>query len=440
MNVNKSLLNQAIKNVKTLIEDFRASTEDEQSINKDNFSRLIFKADFGSLALSREDVEKQEQVISMLHNAVKGKVGEKWSRKGIDKLLQNAIFLALDISQTSSNQFTQRLESAIQQLKSSLIEPLKSWEFYYVILGLDVNNGERKIGNTNFFQADEKNLQQILKRLNDITDDSAHKPEEKEGFKEIYEQQIHRFFGGAAVAFLNVYAGDLEAARKLALEELQITLDVINFYALSFYSDDLRVRTFLPGDAVGTQSLNIAFVGEENLNLEFPSHGPLVNFSLSLLDEEHSKQLGLTRLEKILVNSVRSEIEKRLLAAVRIAGKAVSSIRREDAFLLYAIALESILVGGKEDKDLTYLLSTRSAHLLGKDLEKRKVIKKEIADLYGIRSAIVHQGENNFADKYFFKIRRYTRNILVTLLTKDEFKEFKKKEELNQWFDDRMLS
>ena len=232
----------------------------------------------------------------------------------------------------------------------------------------------------------------------------------------------------------------MEAARKLALEELQITLDVINFYALSIHSENLKVRVFLPGDAVRTQSLNIAFMGDEKFKLGNAKHGPLVNLSLSLLDEKRSEELGLTRLSEILINAQPNEIEIRLLAAVRIAGKAVSSIRREDSFLLHAIALESILVGGDEKTDLRYKLSTRCAHLLGEDLERRKTIKKEMDHLYDVRSAIVHKGENNFTDADFFKIRRCTQNVLVALLTREEFKNFSKKEELNQWFDERMLS
>jgi hypothetical protein len=99
------------------------------------------------------------------------------------------------------------------------------------------------------------------------------------------------------------------------------------------------------------------------------------------LDEKRSEELGLTRLSEILINAQPNEIEIRLLAAVRIAGKAVSSIRREDSFLLHAIALESILVGGDEKTDLRYKLSTRCAHLLGEDLERRKTIKKEMDHL-----------------------------------------------------------
>lgn len=438
-NVNNNLLNQGINEARKYLEYLKVSVEQEEDLDKSAFLQSRSRVDSGSLQLTREDIEKENQAVSTIHNAVKGKKKDKWSRTEIDRLFQDAIFHSLDITQQSSQEFDQRLEEALTQLRSSLDLPLKKWEFYHVVLGLDVGEERRKIGNVEFFHADEENLEQILNRINDITDDSLNSPEEKEQFKDIYRQQVLNYFSNAAIAVLDVLAGDIVAARNLALEELQTTLDIINFYSLSIHNEGLRVRVFLPGDAVGTQSLNITFKEDESINLEFPRHGPLVNFHLTSLNEEHSNKLGLTRLNHILINPAPNKIEQQLLAAVRIAGKAVSHIRREDSFLLHAIALESVLVGGKEITDLTYKLSTRCAHLLGKDLEMRKEIKKEVSRLYGIRSAIVHRGENDFADADFFKIRRYTQNVLVALLSREEFKNFTNKEELNQWFDDKML-
>ncbi|MDQ4123831.1 MAG: HEPN domain-containing protein [Acidobacteriota bacterium] len=438
--MNNSLLDKGIKDARKLIEDLNNSTEQLQTSNEEIPFQLISRIDLGTLILTREEVAQQNQTAITLHNAVKGKERETWSLKAINKLLQDAILQSLDIPKKSSQSFNQRLETALQKLKSSLSEPLKAWEFYNVVLGLDVSNEKRKIGNIYFFHADEANLEKISERINDIADESPNTSEEKENFKRFCKKQLFQFYTNTAVAFLKVYAGDLEAARFLALEELQTTLDVINFYTLSIHNDDLRVRVFLPGDAIGTQTLNLAFKENESFNFEFPSTGPLINFSLSSLDEQRSEKLGFNRLNQILANPTQNEIEKRLLAGVRIAGRAVSSIRREDAFLLHAIALESVLVGGNENTDLTYRLSTRCAHLLGKDLESRKAIKKEIAVLYGVRSAIVHRGDTNFTEIDLLKIRYYTRNILVTLLTKEDFKDFTKKEQLNQWFDERMLS
>jgi hypothetical protein len=438
-NVNNSLLNQGINETKNFIEHLKVSIEKKESLDEQQSIRIRSRID-GALTLLPEDIEKEDRTLSILHDAVKGKVGEKWSREGVDHFLQDAVFHSLDIAQKSPESFDKRLETALQTLKESLVQPLKPWKFYHVVLGLDVSDANRNIGKVEFFHGSPEILEQILLQINDITDESLNTAEEKESLKGIYEEQVRRFFEGVAIAGLTVTAGDLEAARRLVHEELQTTLDVINFYTLSVYSQNLRVRVFLPGDAIGTQSLNISFREDEGFNIQRPRHGPLVNFSLSSINEHRAKSIGLTRLSEILSKPAPNDIEKRLLAAVRIAGKAVSSIRREDAFLLHAIALESVLVGGKEITDLTYKLSTRCAHLLGTDLEKRKIIKKEVAGLYGIRSAIVHRGENNFTDSDFFRIRSYTQNVLVSLLTKDELKDFTKKEELNYWFDERMLS
>lgn len=56
-----------------------------------------------------------------------------------------------------------------------------------------------------------------------------------------------------------------------------------------------------------------------------------------------------------------------------------------------AICLESLLSGGGKG-ELTYKLSVRTALLLGKKIEERRAIMKDVKDFYSLRSDVVHGG------------------------------------------------
>ena len=107
--------------------------------------------------------------------------------------------------------------------------------------------------------------------------------------------------------------------------------------------------------------------------------------------------------------------------------------------MYYAIALESILVGADEKTDITYKLSIRCSPLLSDNFEKRSKIKKRISDLYAIRSAIVHRGNIDFTDTDLNDMRNITQNALVALTVREEFKDFSQKQELNAWFEAKVL-
>ena len=73
---------------------------------------------------------------------------------------------------------------------------------------------------------------------------------------------------------------------------------------------------------------------------------------------------------------------RRLLSALS------SRDKPEDSLVDAMIALESLF--GTGQGEVTFRLSTALAWLLGKDGRARSAKQKEIADLYGLRSKVVH--------------------------------------------------
>jgi hypothetical protein len=87
-----------------------------------------------------------------------------------------------------------------------------------------------------------------------------------------------------------------------------------------------------------------------------------------------------------------------LLTAAQWIGRATVERRREEAFLLYAIALETMLLP-TQAQELGYRLRLRAAHVLGKTVAARKRIAADLAALYTVRSKIVHAGWYQVTDE-----------------------------------------
>jgi Apea-like HEPN len=129
----------------------------------------------------------------------------------------------------------------------------------------------------------------------------------------------------------------------------------------------------------------------------------------------------------------------RVVSALETAGEACVEVKTHRAFLLHAIALESVILGKQTQSELTFQLSSRVAHLLGSDLNARKNIAKTVNDLYSLRSKIVHTGATDVSISELELITQITLNTLYALLRLRPFTEMIKIEQYEQWFKDRML-
>jgi hypothetical protein len=141
----------------------------------------------------------------------------------------------------------------------------------------------------------------------------------------------------------------------------------------------------------------------------------------------------------MLTKPNRSELEDRLLSAIQWAGRATVEERREEAFVLFTIALESLLVNTKEKDQVTQRFALRGAHLLGKDFASRKQLYRRLKQLYGLRSQIVHSGSTEIADADRDTIAQFVRAAIFNMLVSKPFCEMRTVEEFHTWFEDKTL-
>ncbi len=113
--------------------------------------------------------------------------------------------------------------------------------------------------------------------------------------------------------------------------------------------------------------------------------------------------------------------------------------RKDEAFFFYVIALENLLLGTKKDSEIGHRFRVRGAHLLGLGLKGRRIVLRDLRDFYTQRSQIVHSGSGRMTDSDMHLIQNFAKNAILYVLTDQQFASMKTEQELESWFDDRIL-
>lgn len=136
----------------------------------------------------------------------------------------------------------------------------------------------------------------------------------------------------------------------------------------------------------------------------------------------------------------RSDLEERVVNALAWAGRATVEPRRDQAFLLYAISLESLLTKPGARAGVTDRLRLRVAHLIGREPATRQRVMALMSTLYDIRSALVHSGDSGaLADIDLRTISELVERALTGILTDDRFTAMRDVREFDRWFDAQLL-
>lgn len=417
------------------ISDFIKSLDVVEGISQETEFDLFFsQADEGTLFLTGTEASQYRECFKLLIGAVGD---ENISSKAIEKLYQKTILTTLDIYEKRRDiPFAQRLADAIDELKSSLTSPLTTFNVYYPVFGLAADGLPIKVGNVLFCKFDDVHLEKFQKFLNDYEGDENEKAQRTSFAESIKQSEIF----GKTAGLIEVKAFDNIAAKTLALKELTLTIDVINFF-----SDIIpyqKGHIYLPGNNERlTINVPIISTGEKpSFTFGYEVVGPLMPFSFpQLLENNKKRNWGFSKIANLLSKN-RNGLEEKIISAIQWAGKATVESNKEGAFLLYAISLESLILLDNKKEELGYRLRTRVAHLLGSNLENRKKISNKVRDLYTVRSQIVHSGSYQVTDADISLIRSYSKNCILHIVNKKPFSSMDSIDSLVQWFNEKILT
>ena len=244
---------------------------------------------------------------------------------------------------------------------------------------------------------------------------------------------------GVDTSFLFVKVTVQAINRKAAYERARDIVDQHLAVLNTLCSDLVPSRTHLAHRAAPLRRFAISRVvqaGEENPELRLNTENPAVLLSRADYDA-FLKRRGGARMSALLLQD--HSFGKRLVSGYEVAGIASVELKAHLSFLLFAIALESVVLGRQTQTEITYQLSARVAHLIAADVPSRRTLAKTVNELYSLRSKIVHTGESDVSEAQLEAIREICLNTLFALAILSPFANMKKIEELEEWFKDRLL-
>jgi hypothetical protein len=386
------------------------------------------RRDEGSLFLDVEEARRYSDVVTEL---MKRYVPlEDLSRRSVESFLQRALFASLDLRSRSTRSFDERLAAALTQLLALLKAPSEKYACWVPVEGLKLDRAGATFGGIKFVKFGRHQLGQLTARRPTPESRSVSWRRTLTGLRD-------KRLWGAVCAAVEVRARDSHSAEVLALRRTRQAIALVNLFTdLVPYNYGW---VYLRGEATPSQQI----VPIQNAKGDFTaSHStlePFASMSWKALREAKGIAGPFRTLNRLSGSTGKSDNAAGvLLSAAQWVGEATVERRREKSFLLYAIALETMMLPTHEGGELGYRLRLRAAHVLGRTVTARERIAKEVGRLYGVRSRIVHAGSYEVTDSDLGSLRAIVKGALFRLL---EFRDVRSlsRQEMAAWLDRKIL-
>lgn len=361
----------------------------------------------GDLVL-REELAVEYQVMLDKVSEIVTQDGS-WSRASVDDLLAESV---LHVATAPEEERAEAIRTQANRIVASFKIKPEKWNVDMAVSGLSLDCAGQAFGRIQF--------------LRDTVKSRLENPDENSDAGKVTSVFVRA----------SVEAIDAESALHKALALADEHLAVLNAVFSDWQPSRIHLFRGEPKPAMQKNINRVVKVGNDDPRTEF---GSKITGTILSRDE-------WTRFLKMRGGAAVSELLKqnhtfatRITASYVTAGAACVEPKSQLAFLLFAIALESVVLGKQIKTEITYQLSARVAHLLGSTLDEKRSIVEQVNDIYRLRSAIVHSGRNDVSEADVYAVRNICLSSLQTLVASPNFAAMNCVEELDQWFDDRML-
>jgi hypothetical protein len=386
------------------------------------------RRDDGSLFLDPEEARNYSHVVTELMKRYVP--SDDLSRRSVESFLQRALFSSLDLRSRSTKSFQEKLAAALDELLAVLKTPSEDYVCWVPVDGLRLDHAGATFGGIRFVQFGRHQLRQLTGRR---PTSQSRLVSWTQTLKTLRDERLW----GAVCACVKVQARDSQSAEVLAIRRARQTIAVVNLFTdLVPYNYGW---VYLRGEATRSQQI----VPIQNVKGDFAaSHTtlePFADVSWKALSQAKGIARPFRTLNRLARSGNRFDSGARVLvSAAQWIGEATVERRREQSFLLYAVALETMMLPTHEGGELGYRLRLRTAHVLGKTLPARERIAREVGRLYGIRSRIVHAGSYEVTDSDLGSLRAIVKGALFRLLHFHEL-QLLSRQELAVWLDRKIL-
>ena len=384
------------------------------------------------LILDSEGCRRYQEVLAELIDrlAPSGDLSEST----VASALTDAAFDVLDIRKVGNPDPNARVTAAVERLKALAARESELFECWIEVGGVHQESLPWRFGRVRFVKFNEYRRRRLHKSIRDVSPDS-HKPSASRIRSLVDARQDHLL--GSSFGVIECQARDSKAATTLAKGEVRETLESMNFF-----SDLVPCNhswLFLPGEQESTGTTAIAVGRRGSVRVSSSHVGPLGGYAISRIASQKGIGKVAKRISRLLQIRDRNEVEELLLTSVRWAGRATVSPLREEAFMLYAIALECIVLPGTDGGELRHRLSQRVARMMPGTVASRIDHRKATKRLYDIRSKIVHSGHYEVGEDELYQIRVIAKGVILRLLSSATVADFGTIKALEDWYERRML-
>ncbi len=408
-------------------------THSSDDLDFESSGHFFSKKGYGTVFLSPKETRLYRKVVADIMQAYAK--DELISRRAVEKELQQALFSAFGPAGSRDDaDLNQRLAKALQKLDVQVRRETTSYTVFVPLAGAGDSGLPFTFGEVRFLKFNDSQLKKFRKVARHHQVDAS---QINEHLKILDQLKKSNELWNRPCAIVQVKARDQEAANGLARLEIQNTIDILNFFAdLTPYQHG---RLSLPGDFERRLMTVMSLEDTGSFHIAPKRVGPLQPFDFNKFRNAKQLQSVVRRVNLMSKRGAVKELEDYLLKALRWAGRAALENRKEHAFILYSIALESILLPGGNTEQLGYRLRMRVAHLLEKRLEKRRELLGTVKKLYKIRSMIVHSGWCELSDEDLEEMRRICKAVFLRMLSHRTLSLMNTAKDLEDWFEDRMV-
>jgi hypothetical protein len=386
-------------------------------------SHLFFMRNGVSIVLDKDDAAAYHSVVETLFASIGKARREYLSRKSVAALVQTAIVAVVPGAQAPGAS----VASALETLRRGLQAPPASWKIWCSVVDLVPPSQRRQFGRVSLQAATPTSIRAVARLGRQLIGRTTNPPQQKRSLKNRFGPELTEALQGKVIASVTVQAVDQDSAQRLAFQHMRATLDVIGFFG-SFLVPSARTPSIDGGAERATTPALMIKHGQFG-SWPLAQHKGLLIKLDDLYKAHAARDLRISLVSKLLKKEHLTPSEKRVLTAVRWAGRAAGKARPSEEFLFYLIALETLLLPSEKDSELTYRLKLRAAHLLARKIETRESLFKRIGELYSTRSAIVHTGNQDVSAEDLSSARYFTLTAILVVL-----RRLGREPDLEAWF------
>ncbi len=305
---------------------------------------------------------------------------------------------------------------------------------YVPLVGITLHADTFPIGNIIFRKMTSTYVDELFEKFQSITMLTLNTPEEKNEYNAWTKQTLESLKETVCAEFYIVAEPD--RARERAEEEVRHILDLLRYAISVLYKKDLNVAVGLQGEVMSAiRTTPILALDGQDASFHSSRQGPLCSFELSKENIEKMEQIGIFKVAQILEKpSKQTEFERTLLRGIHWFATSQTQVEGENELLNLITCLETFLADGKS---ITNAVAVGAAHLLAKRLETRKVLKKKLHDLYGMRSGVSHGGQKAVLEQHLIELRAIAKELISQMIERKD--EFPTQKSFASWLEERQL-